>query len=114
MLPSPLLPSPYTLVHGHAHCRKCGRKGSVAAVRVNTLAAGRLVESANLNAWRWVWDNRGQSRPLVAFCSRCTEPVAAAPMVTKVTKHKCGARCTSSTGHVCECSCGGENHGAGI
>ena len=25
----------------------------------------------------------------------------------------CGAKCLSSTGHVCECSCGGKNHGAG-
>lgn len=27
-------------------------------------------------------------------------------------KHKCGARCLSSTGHDCTCSCGGANHGA--
>ncbi len=26
--------------------------------------------------------------------------------------HKCDARCASATGHVCECSCGGKNHGA--
>ncbi len=26
---------------------------------------------------------------------------------------KCNAKCTGSTGHVCECSCGGKNHGAG-
>lgn len=25
--------------------------------------------------------------------------------------HKCGARCLASKGHVCECSCGGANHG---
>ena len=28
-------------------------------------------------------------------------------------KIKCNARCTESKGHVCECSCGGKNHGAG-
>jgi hypothetical protein len=27
-------------------------------------------------------------------------------------KHECGARCMSSTGPACECSCGGKNHGA--
>jgi hypothetical protein len=27
--------------------------------------------------------------------------------------HKCDARCLSATGHNCECSCGGKNHGAG-
>lgn len=27
-------------------------------------------------------------------------------------KHVCSAKCMSATGGVCECSCGGENHGA--
>ncbi len=27
--------------------------------------------------------------------------------------HKCDARCQNATGHVCECSCHGEFHGAG-
>lgn len=27
--------------------------------------------------------------------------------------HECDARCVHATGHVCECSCGGKNHGAG-
>jgi len=27
--------------------------------------------------------------------------------------HKCDARCMNATGHICECSCGGLNHGAG-
>lgn len=28
-------------------------------------------------------------------------------------RHKCSARCMNATGHVCECECGGKNHGAG-
>lgn len=27
-------------------------------------------------------------------------------------KHICNEKCLSSTGHVCNCSCGGKNHGA--
>ena len=27
-------------------------------------------------------------------------------------KHKCNAKCMSSVGTVCECSCAGKNHGA--
>ena len=27
--------------------------------------------------------------------------------------HKCDARCTNAKGFLCECSCGGKNHGAG-
>ena len=26
--------------------------------------------------------------------------------------HRCDARCQNATGHVCECSCGGQYHGA--
>jgi hypothetical protein len=29
----------------------------------------------------------------------------------RVTGTKCDARCTSATGHDCECQCGGKNHG---
>jgi hypothetical protein len=29
-------------------------------------------------------------------------------------EHKCGAKCLNSTGFVCECSCGGANHGCGV
>lgn len=28
-----------------------------------------------------------------------------------VTETECDARCTSAKGHVCECACGGANHG---
>lgn len=27
---------------------------------------------------------------------------------------ECNAKCTGSIGHVCECKCGGKNHGAGF
>jgi hypothetical protein len=29
-----------------------------------------------------------------------------------VTEHKCNAKCLASTSGICECSCGGANHGA--
>lgn len=34
------------------------------------------------------------------------------PLTGREGKQKCGARCRSSTGHVCECKCKGANHGA--
>lgn len=45
-------------------------------------------------------------------------PKAVMPVTRKVfykanpSLHKCDARCLSATGHNCECSCGGKNHGA--
>ena len=32
----------------------------------------------------------------------------------RVTAHECNAKCLNSKGHICECSCGGKNHGAGV
>lgn len=45
------------------------------------------------------------------FAVCCGEQMA--PRVIKGTKtsEACGSRCRSSKGHVCDCSCGGENHG---
>lgn len=31
----------------------------------------------------------------------------------KPSLHKCGGKCRSAKGHDCECSCGGQFHGAG-
>jgi hypothetical protein len=31
-----------------------------------------------------------------------------------VTDHQCDAACLNAKGHLCECSCGGANHGAGV
>ena len=33
------------------------------------------------------------------------------PIEGRVTLSKCGSKCTHSRGHVCECECGGANHG---
>lgn len=33
-------------------------------------------------------------------------------MTVRITDHQCGPKCTSALGPVCDCTCGGENHGA--
>jgi|SRR6185312_3079836 len=50
---------------------------------------------------------------IVLDCRKCGEP-RYAKLVRGVvsTKHECNAKCLSSTGTTCECSCGGKNHGA--
>ena len=53
-----------------------------------------------------IWNKR----PAVA-CT-CGASMSAKPLDGRVSEaHKCGARCLASKGHVCECSCGGKNHG---
>jgi hypothetical protein len=33
------------------------------------------------------------------------------PLPPPLAGHPCGIHCTSARGHVCECACGGRNHG---
>jgi len=52
---------------------------------------------------------------LMIACRGCTKPVRASRVHGVVKAHiKCNAKCQSSKGHSCECSCGGRNHGAGF
>lgn len=46
--------------------------------------------------------------PLVVCCG---EMVHARMVKGSTNDTRCGAKCTGSKGHVCECSCGGKNHG---
>lgn len=48
-----------------------------------------------------------------AACPNCKSHRKPAVVVGATTDHKCDARCTGSTGPVCDCSCGGKNHGSG-
>lgn len=58
-----------------------------------------------------------------SFCRLVGHPTTGADAILPVTRtifyksnpslHKCDARCRHAKGHNCECSCGGEFHGAG-
>jgi hypothetical protein len=44
---------------------------------------------------------------------QCGGHIPLSEIVAKTTNHKCDAKCTNATRHICECSCGGKNHGRG-
>lgn len=46
-------------------------------------------------------------------CGACGAQRKSVVVRGRVTDHKCDARCTNSKSGVCECSCGGANHGRG-
>ena len=46
--------------------------------------------------------------PIVTCCG---QEMTAKVLKGTVNEHKCGAKCRNSKGHVCDCSCGGKNHG---
>ena len=57
-----------------------------------------------------VWIRHG----IDTLCPACNSNVTRWDQIDgkKNDKVKCDRRCTGATGHNCECSCGGENHGA--
>lgn len=90
-------------------CRGCGVVTSVlgALTRIERapFQVFTLVDGTNLE-----WDNGS----VVVACRGCGNKLRAVRIVGKLsTKHTCGTKCLESTGFLCECSCGGRNHGAG-
>jgi hypothetical protein len=61
----------------------------------------RLTAGTTVEMWN--------SKPLVRCCG---SQMTCKRLKGSVSDHECGSRCLSSKGHVCECSCGGVNHGS--
>ena len=50
---------------------------------------------------------------LVLKCRKCCKELRVEKVIGRISaKHECNAKCLSSHSGVCECSCGGKNHGA--
>ena len=56
------------------------------------------------------WD--AHTKHLYLHCA-CGQNVYGEQFKATVTAHVCGSKCTHSKGFVCDCSCGGKNHGRG-
>lgn len=52
----------------------------------------------------------GRTKAPVIACT-CGGTMGGRMIEASISDHKCDARCMNSRGHVCECSCGGANHG---
>jgi len=94
---------------------KCGAKHTALLTPTGHQRAG-----ANDTRYAWVSEKGAQvlgGRVHVAApcvdCA-CGKRIYLRPVQgTYVAEKPCNAKCTGATGHVCECSCGGKNHGAG-
>lgn len=49
------------------------------------------------------------STPAPEVC--CGRAMSGRPVQGRRTAERCGAKCANATGHDCECSCAGRNHG---
>lgn len=97
-------------VRHNGSCRRCGRAHTALVTR--TVASTRRSDQV-----------REQSRKVTEKLADgttwrgvecCGSHVSMRP-VKGIRRDEivCGSKCTGSKGHVCECSCGGRNHGAG-
>lgn len=54
----------------------------------------------------------GDSQLIHLHCPICNEVMYGDKVQGYTTNHICDARCTGAVGKICECSCGGANHGS--
>jgi hypothetical protein len=89
-----------------ACCRKCNR----VATQVVAQTTERTLRSDMIGEVSRKVTREGNAPRGMECCGRSWDfhRVQGAKNTTK-----CGARCRNSKGHVCECECGGKNHGCG-
>lgn len=95
-------------------CRACGAGYSmIARPAWKNTAPGGYGHTIIVDATGTEYQSDGY-RAIVHCNAGCPRAFYASPVAGKYSaKKKCNAKCLESTGHVCECSCGGKNHGAG-
>jgi hypothetical protein len=89
-----------------AKCKACG-------CHTSGLSAGQDARRLKDDPQRAGAVYTHSSGSIVLDCRKCGKPRYAKPVRGKVSeKHQCNTKCLESTGFICECSCGGKNHGA--
>lgn len=98
-----------TEVAGMARCKRCK-----AAKRVTGVATRHFQRT---DRWGHNVFHRSVSFARMECWNGCVSRVNGDTTVEineirgTVTEEPCDARCTNAKGHLCECSCGGKNHG---
>jgi hypothetical protein len=103
-------------------CTRCKRRHSVglrigSEVYVFDIGAEERLSYKGVSAGNVMLTGQDNWLPVcngvpVFFC--CDNEVRLSPVKgTFNREHKCDARCVNSKGHVCDCACGGQNHGSG-
>ena len=102
-------------------CARCKRRHSIgvrakSAVSLVAFGEGAAIHHNGVSATEAVLNEHDYWMPAsngvpVVFC--CDKGVTVKEVKgTLSVAHKCEYSCMSSKGHVCVCSCGGQNHGA--
>lgn len=116
-----LAPKKRTMSRYNGVCARCKHRHSVglrlnSEVDILTVGAEDVLYYKGTSA-RWIMvTEHGHWIPIcnnvpVVFC--CDREVRFSQVKGRFNMaHKCDARCMASKGHVCDCACGGQNHGA--
>lgn len=95
------------------NCKACKLGRRVAYDQKDTRGWFRVDDQGRRVAPGKNWDRQNQ-RCGDAVCSGCGRFMDWNFLdAVTVDTVRCDARCTNARGHKCDCSCGGENHGAG-
>lgn len=76
------------------------------------IAPSRIVWICKNKACKWVKAFEGKSLEKFSQCPECNCSVKWHWIEAyEITDHKCDSRCTHARSKVCDCACGGKNHG---
>jgi len=85
------------------------------AGRTSALMTGRYPANSAAEGAVFIGATAACLNDFCIVCRGCGRNRSAELVRGKVSHvHTCGAKCLSSKGPSCECSCGGKNHGAGF
>ena len=96
-------------------CRSCKCAACITAkvtIRQFVGDYGRSKRAVTIVLPHGVTHRTDDSARAFALCFCGKSQVEFRRILGRVTEHKCGSRCRSSTSGVCECACGGKNHGS--
>lgn len=102
---------------------KCPKCKHVVSLLGSVERAGRRAYLVTGDGARYdVWHRPGMESTISVPCPTCVIPVYGGTTPRSFVLRRvrgrtnpvimCDARCEGATGHTCECSCGGKNHGA--
>lgn len=93
----------------------------MANYNIKYFAGDQEVISMHFGGKNSEWLKSVKAKRIDSFSRMVGHPLTGADATMAITRiirykknpslHKCDARCMNATGHDCECSCGGKNHG---
>jgi hypothetical protein len=101
-------------------CKKCGTTHTISMDQNRRF---RLTNRWGSHEYAYFLTFKGHEHPdngnvpeytAASTCETCGKRMGFGDVKGSTNDQPCGSKCLTSKGHVCSCSCGGKNHGAGF